>query len=239
MITKNQPPQYPFKDFLISANSNNWAEAGITSFGLELLYKTSWMKYYDSYQPGELINNWNISCREEKVDDEWSMLVINGYTNGNLTANKITSDGVLIKPVFMLLLSDSLKFTPRFGKITFYDRDSCILATGVNSPVTLEGCELDLRNVTLSGFNFKLNEIEPNPVNKNGIKLKYSVGFKCDTRIEVINSNGEIVKTILNGDLAPGNYEQFVMVSDLSTGIYLIRMNSGPYNSTVNMILAK
>lgn len=106
--------------------------------------------------------------------------------------------------------------------------------------VTLGGvCFLNGRLVDFkSAYSFNLKEITPNP-SFNDINIDFSVAFETNTKIEVINYMGEIVSIPLDQTIKPGAYELMLPINELSNGLYLIRINSGPYLETKTFIINK
>jgi hypothetical protein len=101
-------------------------------------------------------------------------------------------------------------------------------------------CVNTLRLVKLSGSEFTLSQVNPNPVSGN-TSIKYSVGFECKTTIELFTSNGDKVATLVNQTLKPGAYELSFDVNQLglNSGAFFYRMKSGPFEETKSLILAK
>jgi len=50
---------------------------------------------------------------------------------------------------------------------------------------------------------------------------------------------GDLVSTIVNKELKSGEYEFTVPVGDLSSGVYMIRMESGPFIDVKKLIISK
>lgn len=234
IITINNPPTYPFQDFDVDIKSTSWSDAYVTDFEFEIEYNKKWMKYHNEIRVGEVINNWQVTAEEVLVGAEMAKLVIKGNGPG-----RIASDGVLVKPVFQLLLSDSSHFTPQFGNIKFNSRDYCVVPSGIPASIHLETCVQELRNILISKTPYSLSEIEPNPAMSGSVAINYGVGLSGHTLLEIINSSGEIVKTISDGFKEAGSYSFAVQTSELSSGIYYIRMKSGQFIDVKKLVIAK
>ena len=85
---------------------------------------------------------------------------------------------------------------------------------------------------------FKLDQNYPNPFNPS-TKISYSVPQQSFVNIKVYNVTGEEVATLVNGIQTEGNHEVTFNAKDLASGIYIVRMNSGSFNSTIKMNLLK
>ncbi len=99
-------------------------------------------------------------------------------------------------------------------------------------------CFVDGRLITISGIEYSLNSIAPNPAS-SAFTIDYSIGLKANTRIELINTLGENVKTIVNDLHKPGHYEVNVTGIDIPAGYYIIRIVSGPFMATRAVIFTK
>lgn len=230
----------PFKDFPVRAESNFWGFADIKSFVIELKYKSEWMTWKgsagDAIRRGELLDGtWNVTGTETRdAVSGLSTLTIKG--NGT---SPITKSGLLVYPVFSLLLADTSRFTPDFGKISFDLRDTCVTHTSKPGEIQLATCVQDLRNVKFSDKRYFLQSIEPNPVGGEGFTLKYGVALEGETTIELVNTNGEVVTKLVSGTQAPGRFEKQIETSNLNSGVYFIRMKSGPYSEMQRLVISK
>lgn len=99
-------------------------------------------------------------------------------------------------------------------------------------------CFLDGRVIKINTSNYFLFGPNPNPVN-NEIKLDYGVGIKAETTIELYNSMGELVRTLVKSEMAPGVYKLNVSTQDLNSGVYMIKYISGPYTETKQIVITK
>ncbi len=86
--------------------------------------------------------------------------------------------------------------------------------------------------------NFYLGQNYPNPFNPS-TTIKYSVPVESNVNISLYNVLGELIKTLVDKDLKPGNYEYKLNASDLSSGVYLYRLVAGEYTETRKMILLR
>lgn len=92
---------------------------------------------------------------------------------------------------------------------------------------------------------FNLFQNYPNPFNSE-TTIKYSIAINepyTDTTskviIKVFDILGREVKTLVNQDQKPGNYQIIFNASDLSSGIYLYRLNSGNFSAAKKLLLIK
>jgi len=85
---------------------------------------------------------------------------------------------------------------------------------------------------------FTLYQNYPNPFNPK-TRIKFYISDYSATTIIVYDMLGKIVSTIANGYYGPGKYEADFDASNLSSGIYFYRMQSGTFTDTKKMILIK
>jgi len=95
-------------------------------------------------------------------------------------------------------------------------------------------------NLTSSNI---LTSIYPNPFNIE-TTISYSIKTIAPVTVEIYNTKGQKVKTLVNATKTQGNYIVNWNGTDeygakVSGGIYLYRMNAGKYTSTQKMILLK
>lgn len=98
-------------------------------------------------------------------------------------------------------------------------------------------CAWDMRHVVVSLGTFSLQDPEPNPSDGSRVVIRFGVGYEAATRLQIVNSLGEVVRIPLDQVLAPGSYEATLDVSDLPNGVYFIRMTSGHWNAPTKALL--
>jgi len=91
-------------------------------------------------------------------------------------------------------------------------------------------------NNSLSGY--KLLQNFPNPFNPSTI-IKYSVPQETYVKLQVYNSIGEQIATLVDEVKQAGVYETKFKASSLPSGIYFYRLESGKFVSVRKMILIK
>ncbi|MFQ6617458.1 MAG: T9SS type A sorting domain-containing protein, partial [Fidelibacterota bacterium] len=97
---------------------------------------------------------------------------------------------------------------------------------GINYITPPEG-----KRVNLSSF--------PNPFN-NTTRIEYEIPTAVNVRMEVFNILGQKVDTLVNGPKMPGTYEIQFSVKNLSSGLYLCKLEiEGKQNKTIKLIVLK
>lgn len=85
---------------------------------------------------------------------------------------------------------------------------------------------------------FKLEQNYPNPFNPSTI-IKFGVPERSNALLKIYDILGGEVATLVNEELEAGWYERSFNASELSSGVYIYRMNAGNFISTKKMLLLK
>jgi hypothetical protein len=87
-------------------------------------------------------------------------------------------------------------------------------------------------------LNFELQQNYPNPFNPC-TTINYSLAKNGHVKINVFNATGSKVATIVNEYKPAGNYSVQFNGSNLASGLYLYRLESGNYSAAKKFILMK
>ncbi len=230
-----------------TATPADWDVADIDAFYIEIAYNKSWMELRKGnldaqIRKGEALDNsWNLEIREEPNNDPSrpyldKKVVIEGRSNNGSTINE---SGILFYPMFRILLSIEDTLKPEFGEITFYNRNQCVIIGDSPGMITTQLCAQPIRKVLLSDVEYSMNEVAPNPVSGDMIVFEYAVGLDGHTTIEIINSAGEIIKTPLSQTIRKGHYRASIPTDGIASGVYSIRLSSGPFADSKKLVIAK
>jgi hypothetical protein len=90
---------------------------------------------------------------------------------------------------------------------------------------------------------FTLDQNYPNPFNPS-TKISYSVPVKSDVTLEVYNLIGQRMMTLVQGAVDAGTHTEILNASDMSSGIYLVKMvavgeDGAQFTSSKKMTLLK
>ena len=101
----------------------------------------------------------------------------------------------------------------------------------------VEAGENDIPAKTALGFN------APNPIISQ-TKINFSLHKKSKVSLDIYNTKGQKVKTLVSSEMEPGNYSVIWSGTDnnnkkVASGIYFYKMKAGKYTSTKKMILMK
>lgn len=173
------------------------------------------------------IPNWTWNPPVQKTEDQLEIVGSGQFTTpfdgeiGTLNMTLFWSDKI----------SSTIRIKPEMG--------TCVTIDSVITNVTYEPfCFMGGRLIIVSGTTYELSTPLPNPTNKEFI-INAGVGLDGITTIELFNSMGQKVSTVVNGELKSGKYEYIVNTDDLPNGNYLIRMQSGPYTGVEKISIIK
>ncbi|WP_340103470.1 CHRD domain-containing protein [Rhodohalobacter sp. 8-1] len=126
---------------------------------------------------------------------------------------------------------------------TIYHRatasDGSGLNTGAGSSVTLErGVVTSSETDSEVVGQFELKQNYPNPFNPT-TNITYSLPQQADVELRVFDMVGREVATLINREQAAGSYTVNFDASQLSSGMYLYRLNTGSTTITRKMMLIK
>ena len=85
---------------------------------------------------------------------------------------------------------------------------------------------------------FSLSQNYPNPFNPS-TKIKFTLPKPESVKIEVYNVIGQKVQTLLNKPMSAGYHELEFNGQNLSSGIYLYRIEAGEWKDVKKMILIR
>jgi hypothetical protein len=143
------------------------------------------------------------------------------YFSGATRSVGNTTEGIRLEPGEFNVFTTSRLPTPPIGITTDIDDNDS---------------RSDLPTVTALTGNY------PNPFNPTTV-IRYSVGTQdlasLPVRLSVYDLLGREVAVLVNGVQSAGRYEVTFNASGLSSGVYLIRMQSGAQSFTRKMMLVK
>jgi hypothetical protein len=103
--------------------------------------------------------------------------------------------------------------------------------TNVNSiltvPVTLQvGFNAVPEPGEQQPLRFGLNQIYPNPFNGKAV-IRYGLAKSGDVNLSVFDLSGRLVRTLQEGEAAPGRYSLTWDAAGLPSGVYVVRLEAG------------
>ncbi len=86
--------------------------------------------------------------------------------------------------------------------------------------------------------NFKLYNNYPNPFNPE-TNIRFDISKSQRVKLRIFNMLGEEQAVLLDQDLSPGSYNVNFNAANLSSGMYLYRLETKGYSQTKRMVLVK
>ena len=98
------------------------------------------------------------------------------------------------------------------------------------------GVETEERTETPNEFTLQQNY--PNPFNPS-TKIRFTMPVAGKATLKIYNVVGQVIATLVDQELAQGNYEYQWQAVDQPSGIYYYSLKSGAYSETKRMVLLK
>lgn len=217
----------------ISAKSEYWDALNATSFKFEMKYKASWMRYANVIRTGAAISGWNISAREVALDSASNKLIVEASGS-----DPIADDGELFSPKFLLFLGDTVTFAPEIVAFELSRPVSCYSVNKSEGEVRIFVCGDQLRTVVF-GAPYEIESVAPNPVSGNHLKIDFTLAFPAQTNVELMDARGAVALNILDEERPAGKNSIDVDVSQIASNVYFLRLRSGPFATTMPIIIEK
>lgn len=106
------------------------------------------------------------------------------------------------------------------------------------SVVLVEGIATSVDGTGLTPREFSLNQNYPNPFNPS-TEITYSLPQAEMVTLEIFDMIGRKVATLVSTEMSAGVHQATFDASNLSSGVYLYRLQAGSYVSTQKMMLVK
>jgi uncharacterized protein YegL len=172
---------------------------------------------------------WNSSFDKTSV-------TVGGRGSSSLPAR---TDVELFEAEFNAYLGDTNSFAISVDAGTSATLTRCLNITETGSNLTLSPmCFQNGRFIRGSGLGYALRQTGPLPAADQAV-LEYSVGLSGHTILELYNSMGQKITTLLEGSVQEGTYEMQLHTGTLPSGIYTCVMRSGPYSTQLPLIISK
>lgn len=180
--------------------------------------------------------NWGLNIPEIHDDFGWGTMIakknlyymkwVNTVTtsNSHLAYHASQTDVVYISDNYIFLLGDSVRYSKWYAGSTFYPFAWTDLT--------------DVKNSVSNIPNFALFQNFPNPFNP-ATKIKYQISELSKVRLTVYDMLGREITTLVNEEKAAGLYEVEFNGTELPSGVYFYRIETGKYSDTKKFVLLK
>ncbi|MBK9248858.1 MAG: SBBP repeat-containing protein [Ignavibacteria bacterium] len=115
--------------------------------------------------------------------------------------------------------------------------NKCIAPTASGSDtirLLAYGCEITTLNVQL--FTSALRSVFPNPLSQSAT-IEYATVEQTSVKITILNSLGQVVRTVLNTPHNPGVYQATFMSDGLPQGVYFLVLEAGTLREAKSMMI--
>lgn len=235
-LLEYKPPRNYGPDFKITADLSELTEIEINEFEIDLKYNKKNITFVNQIERGELITDWDLLTAEEtEIDNNLAQLKITGKGGTSISGKK----GTLCMPVFMVLLGDSSATDVELVSASFLAADNCVNLSKTNGRIRLSYCGDEVRKIILSNRFYNLRSVYGNPVSSDNASISYTVAIDATTYVEMFNSYGESVALISNEFKPKGEYFYNINTTNLASGMYFVKMVSGPFTETIKLMIVK
>jgi hypothetical protein len=159
-------------------------------------------------------------------------LVLNGIADATATL----VNGMVVTPTFETYLTADLKLSLNVSAMVTPD---CVVPTGGTKDVDVEQvCYSEGRLIKVGANQFSMQPPQPNPA-ANVSHVRYTTGITVSTTFELVDGIGNVVRTITTPVLESGEYVLDLNTAEVGSGMYILRMVSGPYAATQMISVVK
>ncbi|HEX9653445.1 MAG TPA: FlgD immunoglobulin-like domain containing protein [bacterium] len=224
----NLEAKSPGDTVVVPLTLSNTAGVPIDAFGLSFFYPNDKLVFLTVADSGTLSEDWLFVGGQENAAGK--------ITIGGANTTPTTASGVLIKVMF------KTTGTPGTDSLRLREFVSDI-RTATTTDGALNPLPADVRSPLLSPLGFTLFQNYPNPFNPE-TRIRFDVpdvlGGKLRVQLSVYNLSGQLVRTLVDDDRAPGlhevdwdgrNHEGMVLPS----GVYFYTVRAGQFQETKKM----
>ena len=215
----------------------------IQQLSVEIRYNGGIIKAFpEDIHIGDLLEG-RFQINNLKITDNPGIISLTLDTLDGIPDQKLTGDGELLKIIYHTYLPTSKDSSDK----SIIDPFVSPVASGCvdfsdTKKITVEidpVCLNEIRTIDINSLNYGLGAINPNPVGTEGSEVFYSIGLEGTTQFEILNSQGNKVYSLTFQNQKPGVYTFNVPSGTLESGVYWVRMVSGPYSSIKEFIIIK
>lgn len=222
------------EEFAITASSANWATTNVTSIALDVIVETVAL----AYTPGSISVGPELTAQGWTVSEPTISTLDQTRSTWRFTASgtrPLTANGVMFSFKTQLLLSNNFK--SRQNLAVDLGR-GCLIAETFGDSTNISNCAITKRVVSLSGFRSAIESPSPNPATGGSVRVDFEVGINAPTMIDLVNSSGQIARSLVSGPMEAGAYTMEFPTSGLANGVYMLRMRSADFSKVVSVVIA-
>jgi len=202
---------------------------------LPMTYNTSWSQSYTNtfYYNGVQLSQTNISI--SVVVDAWGTMTMPGGSSYEALRIRETSVAGGVTTVHYSFLAKN------GANVTVEAEDTNPPTSGVINATWYDwnlSSSTDVEQISGLPQNFELTQNYPNPFNPS-TKIEYSIPEESFVQLKVYDILGNEVATLVNEEQPAGSYRTDFSGADLSSGMYIAKLQAGNYSKTIKMSLLK
>jgi hypothetical protein len=221
-------------NYWIKIRSDNFTGTTADSFQLKLSYNPSNLEFMDYISGNNGMESWTFTTKTKNIGFEETELSIIGHS----TTPQTTFEGN-IYPAFMTMLSDSSVISIKAKELKINDNSTCFTPYLGIGKISMNLCEMQIGKLIFSDYRYNMITIVPNPVIGDEVTIRFSVAFRTLTSIELYNTAGKLIYTLLNKYLEADDYEMQFSLKDVPAGTYLVKFKSGIFTTSQQIIVIK
>lgn len=123
-------------------------------------------------------------------------------------------------------------WSPDGKTVYFADFDYNMISVWTAKPNSI------VENGEVVARSFNLGNNYPNPFNPTTV-IPFELKKNANVTLNVYNVNGQLVETLINGEMTTGKHEHTYNATNLSSGVYYYQLNINGHVLTKSMILVK
>lgn len=160
----------------------------------------------------------------------------NNRTTIEVQANRTVSEGTLLNLYFDVALGNEEQSAVTLDSMSW---DAPVELSTANGTFTLGGvCKKNGTRLFIDDGKLQLHTISPNPLHNEG-ELIFSLIEEGETLIEIMNMQGELVQTLLQNTLQPGEYSVHIDAAHLEQGVYFCRLRTPSQSRVTSFVLLR
>lgn len=218
--------------FAVDGQCADWTNADVKSITATVIYNPKAISYNaGSVRTAASMNGWNIS--------EPTFTTVNA-TQARMTFtatgnNRISANGPLFTFEAQLLLADEFKSNQDLEVL--FPTFPCLIPTTTGTGTEIFNCALTRRVVEVSRRTTSIKPINPNPVTTGTARVEFGVGLAAPVTIDLVNAQGQVVRTFVNNTMEVGTYDMTFSTEGLAQGTYFLRMRSADVNLSQQVVI--
>lgn len=216
-------------------------------FRNDQLYQLEDQDGIPEFETTNILNGWTVEAEKLPLTDStvnrcWSDGTLDvkisrvRYTLTAPAGEWIDQSGDLIYPRYQVTISECPEIVTYMENISFGTLNECVASSSTEGDLNTEECIDEYRAVNPNLGPEYNSEVE---VTTSSVKIKYDIGISHNTKIEVVDNQGNVVATPVNGYVEMGNHEVEVSLDKLSSGMHFVRIESLDWNESKKVMIVK